>query len=202
MSKIFSVSSICHGEYGAIADILESGGTMVYPTETVYGLGCRGDNEDAVKKIFQLKKRPFEKNFILLFKDLTMLEKYAVISSEIEKNLIEKFWPGNLTVILKKRGKIASAGSDIACRISPHPFIKALFGYVDYPIVSTSANISGSAYNGKADEIIKNFSNKVDVIVNAGDITQNSSSTIVKVKNGKIEVIRQGDLKVSVSNCI
>jgi len=189
MTKIFYESNLNNEHYREIATILSENGTFIYPTETVYGLGCRGDNSETVKKIAEIKQRRLSKDFILLFKNIEMLQQYVIITSDKEKNLIKKYWPGELTIVLQ-----AISGGTMACRISPYPFIKNLFNYIDFPIVSTSANISNNGYTGKIDEIINTFAGKIDIIINAGSLFRKTPSTIVKVTNNRVIILRQGKL--------
>ena len=131
---------------------------------------------------------------ILLFGDLNMLSKYVEISDNTEQNLIDRYWPGNLTLILRAKNSFKIFGKTVACRISPHPFIKNLFNFVNFPIVSTSANISEEKYSGDILRITEIFKGQVDIIVNSGSMPDKSPSTIVKVENGKPVIFRQGGL--------
>ena len=189
--KLIEFSKISEKDYVEIGNILKSNGIILYPTETIYGIGGKAFEKEVVKKIVLLKKRDIAKQFILLFKDLSMLEKFVEISP-LEREIINKYWPGKLTIILKSKNN----DEELACRISSHPFIVKLFDYIDFPLISTSANISNEEYSGKINDILKKFKNKVDVFISDKDLTNNIPSTIIKIVNGEISILRQGVLKI------
>ena len=178
---------------------LNNSGVFIYPTETLYGIGCLAFNNSACKKILDIKGRSASKGLIILVKDEFMLEKYFFINKSILKKYsrIEK----PLTIILKCRKKfpnIVSAGTEnVAVRISSNPFVKELFNHIDEPITSTSANISGSGNLIKINDIYKYFFNKVDLIVDSGNIPPSKGSAIVDLTKKPPEIIRNGDLSLS-----
>ena len=193
-TKIYNFSKLDSEQYEEIASVFKNGGIAIYPTETVYGIGCNLLNKDSIERIFSIKKRDKDKNFISLFKNIEMVKNYTGEISNMERYLMKNFWPGELTLVLKEKNK----DSTIACRISPHEFIKNIFNYIDFPIISTSANISGQDFKGKIKDIIKVFNGKVDIIIDAGDINDTTPSTIVQVVNNKVKILRQGKLKLDV----
>jgi L-threonylcarbamoyladenylate synthase len=184
---MFKFNEIGNEDYLQISAILRDNGIFIYPTETIYGIGGKAFNNEVVERIVKIKNRPENKNFLVLFKNYEMLEKYVFIENELEKELIEKYWPGELTIILNSKDK----KHDIACRISSHTFVEKLFEYIDFPIISTSANYSGESYTGDFKKICEIFKGKIDAIVYDGD-KFSKPSTIVKVINNKLQIIRQG----------
>ncbi len=189
------LSKIKIEDYKKIKDILEKGGIFIYPTETIYGIGGNALIESVYDRIKKIKQRDDKKNFIWLFKDIDMMRKFTFINAK-EEQLIKKYHPGPLTIILKS--KIENFDY-IACRISPHPFLNKLFELINFPIISTSANISNQQYIHKFDLIYSIFSKKVDVLVE-DDIENKDNnalpSTIVKVENNKIIILREGKIKL------
>lgn len=185
--------------------ILDKGGIMVYPTETCYGLGGDASQKATVKKIFLLKKRKASKAITILVKDFAMARQF-VLFDKLSYRLAKKYWPGPLTLVLplKKKAKIfclpKGNAREIGIRISPLSFIRHFLIKFKKPLITTSANISGKepAYNLR--QIIGYFSQnllKPDLIIDAGRLTKRKTSTVVKVKNNRIKIIRQGPVRIS-----
>lgn len=153
---------------------------MVYPTETCYGLGANAFDEEAVKKVFIAKRRPFDKPITIIVSDLNMWEKCAYID-ERAKMLIEEFLPGPLTIALKKKELIPDILNPkaIAARIPSHPVAFLLVRKAKVPITATSANISGKPPLYSAQKVSANFRDTVDLILDAGRLPRQKLSTIV-----------------------
>jgi len=180
------------------AGVLKRGGTIIYPTETLYGLGGISTSERCYMNIFSIKNRSFTKPFPVLVRDIKMLLKYAYIN-ETAKILIAKFWPGPLTLILESRNNIFPENPDILTnhvgfRVSAHRFVKRLFDLIDEPIISTSANISGEENLYSFADLKAVFDNKVDLIINSGTISASKGSTIVDCTINPPKVVREGDI--------
>ena len=191
--KIYKFRYLTKNDYENIAALLINGGIIIYPTETIYGIGCNINNQSAVDKIYEIKGRNVDKYFSALFRNIEMLESYVNINKR-ERDLIDKYWPGEVTLILNKK----ESGKTLGCRISPHDFLFHIFQYIDFPIVSTSANLSGLDYQGGIDEILNIFKDKVDAVIDAGNLPNNIPSTVVKVRDNKIEILREGKLKLDI----
>ena len=174
-------------------DILKNGGLIVYPTETCYGIGCDALNENAVEKIYRVKKREKKKPLSIIVSSLEMMRKYGKITKEVEY-LVKKFMPGPLTIVVEKKRTIPDIlnPKEIAFRISSHPIAQQLVKELDKPITATSANISGSKPIYSSEEIVKIFNGKVDMIIDSGNLPLIQPSTIIRVKKSKIELIREG----------
>ena len=191
-----------HLDIKKVAKIIKEGSTICYPTETLYGLGCNCEDQRAIDKIYDIKKREKEKNFTLLFKDLNMLSDNCE-TSDSEARLINKFSPGPFSIVLKVKkqssinSKIISPNKEVCCRISSHPFVIRLFEVLDTPIVSTSANLSGNNNIFLFKTIYNTFHNLVDCIIDYGDINKSLGSTIVKETSSDLAIIREGDLSSS-----
>ena len=146
---------------------LNKGNVILYPTDTIWGLGCDATNEDAIEKIFSIKQRSKEKNLIVLVDSVEMLHQYVDVSKEIEHLILSLQMP--TTVIYDNPKdlprKIISDVNTIAVRITSHEFCKKLIAQFGKPIISTSANISGEAHPVNFEDISEEIKNKVDFIV-------------------------------------
>jgi L-threonylcarbamoyladenylate synthase len=176
---------------------LRQGGILLYPTDTIWGLGCDPTNESAVNRIFQLKSRGENKNLIILADSISMIERYVTDIPEIVYELAEVS-DTPLTIIYPK-GKNLAAGvcsedGSVAIRICKDKFCSELISRFRKPIVSTSANLSGSPSPGNFSEIEEILINKVDYVVKfrQDDRSKNLASPVIKVNlNGTIKIIRK-----------
>ncbi len=180
-----------------ISQIIEKGGIVVFPTDTVYGIGCNPYNENSVKKIYEIKSRTKLKSLPVLAYSLDIVKEIALIDEFTEK-IIEKYWPGPLTLILKltdqKLKKSLNLGNKIAVRIPDSKCTLKLLEKCRL-LVGTSANISGNSSYTNPDECIKNIKN-YDIFLNGGIITSKGESTIIEIENKEIKIIREGTLKI------
>lgn len=183
-----------------IVSFLKKDGIIVYPTETVYGIGGNALCQVVVDKVYQIKDREEGKPLIILVKDLTMAESLAEISRY--KSILEKYWPGALTgVFTAKVGLpkgVVSEANTIAMRVSPHPFVKELFTKIDFPLISTSANKSGLSSCLSIKEVknsLRDTSNLVDEYVDYGILPPSESSTLVDFTRESPSILRQGTVK-------
>jgi L-threonylcarbamoyladenylate synthase len=177
--------------------VLEIGGIIVYPTDTVWGIGCDASNVSAIQRIYKLKKRNETKSMIILVNDIEMVKEYVKEVPAIAKDLINCFdhpttiiYPGARNIA---KNLIGPDGS-IAIRIVKDDFCKQLVTLFGKAIVSTSANISGAETPLLFSKISKDILSSVDYVVNIGHsiIKETKSSTIIKLSpNGNYEVIRQ-----------
>ena len=173
-------------------EILQSGGTVVYPTETAYGLGCDSTNQRASQKIFKIKKRSKEKQMPVICAHKTMVAQFFKVN-KIVQELALKYWPGPFTVVLNTKT------DEVAVRVSSNNVARALSRGLGKPIISTSANISGEAPAYNIKEVIKSFARKKyrpDLILDAGKLPKRSPSTIVKINDKKIIILREGEIKI------
>ena len=181
-----------------VASLINDGGVVIFPTETVYGIGGDAFNEKAVEKIYELKSRPKSKAISLLIGDLSMIDDLAVDVSETERKIIENFFPGPLTIILKKSKKvpdIVTAGFDtVGVRMPENEIALKLIREVGKPLATPSANISGKPSGTEYSEIIKEFDGKIDCFIDGGKTKIGFASTIVKVENGEIKILREGKI--------
>ena len=186
-----------------IVGVLHRGETIVYPTETCYGLGCDATNAAAVGKVFVIKKRPPEKSVLVIMADIDMAKKYVVWNDTIDK-LAKKYWPGPLTIVADacEREVVLPPGvmgldGLIAFRISSHPLASSICQTLGRPLVSTSANIAAEPEPYNIDSVIKMFqdeSAQPDIVIDAGGLPVTKPSTIVRVRDNNVEVMRQGEI--------
>jgi L-threonylcarbamoyladenylate synthase len=178
------------------ATIIQKGGIILYPTETIYGLGCDLFNEKAVKRLYTIKKRPETKPALVLIGNISMLRELVVDIPLLASRLMKRFWPGPLTILFKAKKNISpliTAGSGmIGVRLSGSKFCVKLLTVCRIPIVSTSANISGKLFLNDIDSLEKIFATEIDLIVDAGNLPSSLSSTVVDVSSGSVKVIREG----------
>jgi L-threonylcarbamoyladenylate synthase len=175
--------------------ILKSGGVVSYPTDTVYGLGALAENEEAVERIFSLKKRPRHMPLPLLVSDMAHLDELAATSGSLAWRLATLFWPGGLTLIVpasKKVPKFIGGGETVALRIPDDAVTLALIKDLGKPIVGTSANYTGRPAAVTADEVKRCFGGKVDLVIDAGRTSGGKESTIVDITGDKAMIVREG----------
>lgn len=163
-------------------DELKNGKVIVYPTDTVCGLGVNALDEKAVRKVFEIKKRDFKKPISIIVRDLEMAKQVASFGKDTEK-ILEKILPGPVTVILYKKKilpDILTGGSNkVGIRIPDCEFTKALMEKLDFPITTTSANISGQPILGKPSTVI-DLTGKEPKILRTGPVTKYELKKIFK----------------------
>ena len=183
------------------AELIKQGKIVVFPTETVYGIGTNGLDENAVKKLYEVKKRPLDKPISLLVSNMEMVNLIAKDITEIEYKIMEKFFPGPLTIILKKKNvvpNIVTAGQDtIGVRMPSGEVARKLVEMANVPIAAPSANISGQPSGTNLQEIKKHLD--ADYFID-GQCELGLSSTIVKVVDGKPQILRQGKITLEEIN--
>lgn len=181
------------------ARVIKAGGVVVYPTDTLYGLGADALDEDAIRKVFELKKRSLSQPLPIAVSNMKMLKDYAVVDEKSEA-FIEKFLPGALGVILKKRDNlpdVLTSGLDnVAVRIPDNPVALRLITYLEAPITTTSANLSGKAPPISVEEVLSQIRD-VNLILDGGKLESRDPSTIVDL-SGEPKVVRVGRVPVDV----
>ncbi len=177
------------------AEILKSGGLVVMPTETVYGLGGNGLCENAAKKIYEAKGRPADNPLILHIEKPEDAEKYCH-TSPLYFELAKAFMPGPLTVIMPKKDIVplsVTAGLDtVAVRCPEHPVANALIREAGIPIAAPSANLSGKPSPTNAKYVMEDMDGRVDMIIDGGECEIGLESTIVMIKNDALTLLRPG----------
>lgn len=200
MTKIINEKEIDYNNMIEIANAIKSGKLVVFKTDTVYGLGTNAFNENACKKIFEIKGRPLQKPLCVLISDIAMLNKIVDSISPLEQKLINAFWPGPLTIKFKKKENvlpdiISSEDEFVRVRLLKDGLAYNLVKASGVPIVAPSANLSGSPTGINIERITNELNDKVDYILNSGNINDNTTSTIIEVNNEKVIIIREGKIK-------
>ncbi|MDB4840221.1 L-threonylcarbamoyladenylate synthase [Nitrosopumilus sp.] len=177
-------------------EIIENGGIIIFPTDTVYGIGCNPYDANAVKKIYEIKSREKIKSLPVLASSIEIVKQISIIDEFTEK-IIKKYWPGPLTLILKLKDKNLKESLNledkIAVRIPNSVCTLKLLNKCNL-LVGTSANVSGDSSFTDPQECMKNVKN-YDIFVDGGTITSKGESTIIEIENEKIHFIREGALK-------
>lgn len=179
-----------------IVQELTAGRLIVYPTETVYGLGCDPFDETAVKRIFMAKRRPFDMAISIMVKDLCMMEEVGVLD-ERARLLVKRFMPGPLTIIVPKRPNVpdilTASTNEIGLRIPDNPVAMKLieeFG----PLVTTSANVHSHGNPRTCQEAVDDLGASVSIYLDGGPTTYGTPSTIIQLTDSEITLIRPGGL--------
>ena len=180
------------------AKVIKDGGLVLFPTETVYGIGANAFNDDAVKNIFVAKGRAQDNPLILHIANLEMLDEIAENISELEYKLMDAFWPGPFTIILNKKKGIANeatcGGDTVGVRMPSNRIAYELIKRAGVPIAAPSANISGRPSGTNLEDIIEELRDKVDFIIDGGESEIGLESTVVRVIDGEIKILRPGKI--------
>ena len=180
------------------AEILKEGKTVIFPTETVYGLGANALDENAVSKIYEAKGRPSDNPLIVHIYDKKQVNELAEEINENAKIIMDRFWPGPITIILKKKDIVpmrTSGGlNTVAIRMPSNPIAKALLEEVELPIAAPSANISGRPSPTRGNHVYKEMNNRVDGIILGGDCTFGLESTVLDLTNDIPTILRPGSI--------
>ena len=175
--------------------ILQKGGVIAFPTDTVYGLGADAFNSMAVKRIYEIKNRPKHRQLPLLIADVERLTALAEPIPKIAWFLARRFWPGGLTLVLSKTDSVPAylaPGLTIAVRVPNHPICLALIQRLGNPIIGTSANISGQPAALTAEEVGRQLGEKIDFIIDGGKCPSGQESTVVDVTHESPVILRPG----------
>jgi len=178
------------------AAIIMQGGIAVYPTETVYGIGVRCDDEAALHRLFDLKGRERGKPVLLL---LTRTDDLHRIGSSVPPEallLAERFWPGPLTMVVPAApdlSRLVTGGSgSVGCRVSSHPVAAGLVLACGVPVTSTSANLSGGASPASLGAIPGDILSRADIVIDAGPSAGGLPSTVYDVSRKPFRLVRRG----------
>ncbi len=180
---------------------LRHGNVIVFPTETLYGLGADALNIAAVEKVFQLKDRDPDNPIPVLVSDRTMLISLLAEIPPLAEQLMERFWPGPLTLVLPARGNIprplVNRSGGIGVRISSQPIATALVNLLGRPLTATSANPSGKPGARTVAQARGYFSGSVELFLDGGELNAPKPSTVVEVVGSKLTIIRRGAIDAS-----
>jgi len=184
---------------GALAEavaVLKRGGLVAYPSDTVYGLGAAASDERAVARVFVVKGRLSEKALPLLLADVGDMAPLCAEVSATAKLLAERFWPGPLTLVLRRSPAFQSAalggGDNVALRVPDHPFLRELMRALGEPITGTSANRSGRRSCRTVQEVQRELGDAVDLIIDGGPSRVGRESTVVDITIDALKMLREG----------
>lgn len=185
-------------ELKAPAEAIKQGKLVLFPTETVYGIGADALNEEAVKQIYIAKGRASDNPLIAHIANIDMLKNLALEVGKIEQTLIEKFWPGPLTIVFKKKNivpDIITGGLDtVAIRMPSNEIARKLIEYSKCPIAAPSANISGRPSGTLVEDIKEELDGKVEYMIDGGKVDIGLESTVIRVVDGIVHILRPGKI--------
>jgi L-threonylcarbamoyladenylate synthase len=173
-------------------DIMADGGIILYPTDTVYGLGANIFNNDAVERIYEIKKRDQSKPLSVLVQNTESLELIADLNRS-SREIINKWLPGPFTFILNKKNVVSpyvSASSKVGVRIPDYKIARALASL--FPITTTSANLTNECTLSNPQDILKQIGNDIDLVIDVGDLGDAKPSTVIDLSSSKPTLVRNG----------
>lgn len=181
-------------------ELIKKGEILAFPTETVYGLGADATNSNAVKKIFQAKGRPLDNPIIVHITGIEELQGVAIEIPEKAYKLAEKFWPGPLTLVLKRNPRIVKEVSanlpTVAVRAPAHPVAQLLISSSSRPIAAPSANKSGRPSPTEAKHVLEDFKGEIPMIIDAGRTIYGVESTVIDLTKDKPVLLRPGAMPI------
>ena len=184
------------GQIKTAVEVLVGGGVAAIPTDTLYGLAACAFDESAVMKVYELKGRPDGMALPLLLSDGSDAKRCAASVPEEAWALMERFWPGALTLVVRKTDEvpdIVTAGMDtVALRVPDHPVPREISKLLGTPITGTSANLSGRPGLTNADDVRREFGDTIDFVLDGGEAYGGVASTIVDMTSDKTRVLREG----------
>lgn len=178
---------------GEAIEIMAGGGVILYPTDTVYGLGANIFNNDAVERIYEIKKRDQSKPLSVLVQNTESLELIADLNKS-SREIINKWLPGPFTFILNKKNVVSpyvSASSKVGVRIPDYKIARALASL--FPITTTSANLTNECTLSNPQDILKQIGNDIDLVIDVGDLGSAAKpSTVIDLSSSKPTLVRNG----------
>lgn len=186
---------VLENQMNEICDVIQKGGIVAFPTETVYGVGIHFDDEEALERLMEAKNRDYSKAITLMVADKKDISQYAYISPQAQK-MIDQFMPGMITLIFKKkesvRDSMTNGKSTIGIRIPDSEFVLSLLKKVG-PMLVTSANLSQHSNTTSTQEVLNQLDGRIDLVVD-GKTSDNIASTVVDVSQDEIKILRDGKI--------
>jgi L-threonylcarbamoyladenylate synthase len=180
---------------------LKRGDLIVFPTETLYGIGADALNDDAVERVFQLKDRNRQNPIPVLVADETMLLTLVTEIPPIARRLMNRFWPGPLTIVLQARAGIPQAlvnrDGGIGVRISSQPIAARLLLALGRPLTATSANPAGAQPARTVPQAKRYFRRQIEFFIDGGTLTSSAGSTVVAIAANGLKIIREGEISAA-----
>lgn len=195
-TKLIHLSDNFQEAINSSIDVLKSGGVIIFPTDTVYGIGCHWNSTSAINSIFELKQRDYSKPLSAYFANVAMVKEYVEEIPDLFYNIATEFLPGALTLILRKNDKISDLATSnfktLGVRIPNNQFILKLVDKLGEPILGTSANLSNEGSMKSADDTYIIFKNKVPLIIEEDSDMIGIESTVIDLSLDMPKVLRQG----------
>lgn len=186
---------VLENQMNEICGVIQKGGIVAFPTETVYGVGIHFDDEEALERLMEAKNRDYSKAITLMVADKKDISQYAYISPQAQK-MIDQFMPGMITLIFKKkesvRDSMTNGKSTIGIRIPDSEFVLSLLKKVG-PMLVTSANLSQHSNTTSTQEVLNQLDGRIDLVVD-GKTSDNIASTVVDVSQDEIKILRAGKI--------
>lgn len=190
MTKVISMQDI-----DDVCNIIENSGVVAFPTETVYGLGVKFDDEKALEKLMEAKNRDYSKAITLMVASWLDIEKYAYVSQDAYK-IIKRFMPGMITLVFKKKESVnpvmTNGKETIGIRIPDNEYVLSLLNKVG-PMLVTSANLSHHPNTTTTKEVLAQLDGRIDIVVD-GRTTDHIASTVIDVSGEEIKILREGKI--------
>ena len=187
---------ISKDEFDMAKETIEKNGIIAFPIESIYALGTSVYNEDGIMKLFDIKNRPHSKPITVLVSDISMIKKVSHAISDDERKVIDAFFPGPLTLVLDKKDTIpdiiSEGNNTIGVRMPDSKIALKLLRNLKVPIATTSANISGFESERTIEGVQRDFGNMVDCYIDAGEFDEEKHSTVVRIEDGEVFIIREG----------
>ena len=185
-----------------IINVLDNDGLIIFPTDTVYGIACNSFSDKGIYKLYKAKNRDFNNPIGVLTDSIDKIKLVTSSINKTEEKLINKYFPGNLTIVFNKNDNVSSLltsnKNTIGIRIPNNDIALQILKNYPYPLATTSVNISGKKEGNKIEDFIDEFKDKVDIIIDGGK-TFEKPSTIVRVEDNNIKILRQGNLKIDIN---
>ena len=179
---------------------LKNGGIGIFPTDTVYGIGCDAFNLKALKNLYKIKKRDLNKPINMLVSSIDMVKNYVKKIHPIEQKLMENFWPGDLTIIFDKSkivpDLLTSNKSTVGIRMPNNQICLEIISKMGVPLAMSSANLSYNPPDCKLSDLLLDFTEKVDFILDDGELV-GFPSTIVRIENNELKILREGCISIN-----
>ena len=186
---------VLENQMNEICDVIQKGGIVAFPTETVYGVGIHFNDEEALERLMEAKNRDYSKAITLMVADKADISQYAYISPQAQK-MIDQFMPGMITLIFKKKESVhdsmTNGKSTIGIRIPDSDFVLSLLKKVG-PMLVTSANLSQHSNTTSTQEVLNQLDGRIDLVVD-GKTSDNIASTVVDVSQDEIKILRAGKI--------
>ena len=186
---------VLENQMNEICDVIQKGGIVAFPTETVYGVGIHFNDEEALDRLMEAKNRDYSKAITLMVADKKDISQYAYISPQAQK-MIDQFMPGMITLIFKKKESVhdsmTNGKSTIGIRIPDSEFVLSLLKKVG-PMLVTSANLSQHSNTTSTQEVLNQLDGHIDLVVD-GKTSDNIASTVVDVSQDEIKILRAGKI--------